>query len=419
MRRSRVVLAEALVAAAALVAASCGGAEQRASRPPSSGATASPTGTASSGPTGSPVPSPSASTTGSPTQERSDRTWHRSFDFAVHGVAADVEGNAYVTGLAPSGPAEEWGEPMEMVLAKVDPGGQRVWLQRWRSTSRRYPDAVGFDVAVSADGGVLYVAGEIMLPPWEATRPYLWAYSSAGELLWSRPTARYGWPSAAAAGSTGVVVGGSDSVGAFGPDGDRLWVEPFEEPSGEHCDAVDDVAIGAEGEIYAAGFLDTTPTCGSIEGGDYQDADVVVQQRAASGDLVWSTVLDDPGVTDNDWARAVAVAGDEVFVAGEVDGSAWLALVSPGGAVVWERSWGDDGATVGALDAAPWDAVYVASSSGLRRFTPEGDLTWERRVRLDDEEAVSGLASAPGRVLYVAAGGGFSVWTGDLWRTRP
>jgi hypothetical protein len=337
----------------------------------------------------------------------------------VRGIAVDGEGDAYVTGLAPFGPPEDWGQAMEMVLAKVDPGGEQVWVRRWQSTSKRYPDAVGADVAVSADGSVVYVAGQVMLPPWEATRPWLWAYSSVGELLWSRPTSPYGGTSGAATGTSGVVLGGYGSVAAWGPDGGRLWVESFEEPTGEHCDAVSDVAVGSEGEIYAVGFLDMTPTCGSIEGGAYEDADVVIQERAASGDLRWSTVLDDPGVTDNDWGRAVAVAGEDVFMAGETDGRAWLALVSPEGEVVWERSWGQTGTTVGALDVAPWEAVYVAGSADLRRFTPDGDLTWERHLRLDDGVAVSGLATAQGRLLYVAAGGGFSAWTGDLWRMRP
>jgi hypothetical protein len=335
-------------------------------------------------------------------------------------VAADDEGNAYLTGLAPFGPAQDWGRSMEMVLAKIDPAGDQVWVQRWQSASKRYPDAAGLDVSVTADGSRVWVAGEIMLPPWEATRPRLWAYSSAGELLWSVPTFPYGATSAAAAGSTGVVVGGWGWVGAWSPPGDRLWTTPFEEPSGEHCDAVGDVAIGAEGEIYVVGFLDTTPTCASVEGGMYEDADIVIQRRDSSGGLVWSMVRTDPGVTDNDWAYAVDTARGRVLVAGEVDGRAWLARVSSDGEVVWERSWGATGTKADALDVAPWGAVYVTSlPGGLRRFAPEGDLTWQRRFHLDEDEFLSGVATAPGRVLYVAAGGGFSVWEGDLWRIGP
>jgi hypothetical protein len=355
----------------------------------------------------------------SPTPSEISTTWHRSFDFSVQAVAADDDGNAYVTGLAPFGPARDWGQSMEMVLAKIDPSGEQVWMERWQSSSMRYPDAAGFDVTVSENGSLIYVAGEVMLPPWEAVRPRLWAYSSAGELLWSLPTFPYGGTSAAGADSAGVVVGGWGSVGAWDREGDRRWTESFEEPPGMHCDAVNDIAIGARGEIYAVGFLDTTPTCASIEGGEYRDADVVIQRRAPTGDLVWSEVLTDVGVTDNDWARAVDAAGSQLLVTGEVDGHAWLARVSSDGEVVWERSWGVTETTAYGLDAAPWGAVYAMSGSRLRRLTPEGELVWERRLRLGEERVLSGVASAPGRVLYVAAGGGFSVWEGDLWRMRP
>jgi hypothetical protein len=94
--------------------------------------------------------------------------------------------------------------------------------------------------------------------------------------------------------------------------------------------------------------------------------------------------------------------------------------VSSDGRVVRQTSWGETNTMAHALDVAPWNAVYVTSlQGGLRRFTPEGDLTWQRRLRLEDERRACGVATAPGRVLYVAAGGGFSVWEGDLWRMRP
>jgi hypothetical protein len=140
-------------------------------------------------------------------------------------------------------------------------------------------------------------------------------------------------------GPRGGGGGGGGGGGAWSSQGDRLWSVPFEERSGEHCDSVADVAIGAEDEIYVVGFIDTTPTCASVEGGLYEDADVVIQRRDPSGGLVWSTVLADPGVTDNDWANAVDTAGGEVLVAGEVDDRAWLARVSSDGEVVWQNFW--------------------------------------------------------------------------------
>jgi hypothetical protein len=400
--------------AVALVGAGCSDTEDRAAPPQPS---ASISAVVPPSPTSSPTPTVSPSATVSPTPSETPTTWHRSFDFSVQAVAADQDGNAYVTGVAPFGPAQDWGRSMEMVLAKIDPSGEQVWVQRWQSTSERYPDAAGFDVTVSDDGSRVYVAGEVMLPPWEAVRPRLWAYSSAGELLWSLPTFPYAATSGAGAGSAGVVVGGWGSVGAWDPEGERLWAVPFEEPPGMHCDAVNDVALGAQGEIYVVGFLDTTPTCASVEGGDYQDADIVIQERAPTGDLVWSNVLTDADL-DNDGAHAVDVVGSQVFVGGEIDDEAWLARVASDGDVVWERSWGV-GTAVDGLDAASWEAVYAISGSLLQRFTPEGELVWERRPRLDEETALSGVASAPGRVLYVVAGGGFSVWEGDLWRMRP
>lgn len=396
-----------------LVAASCGqGAEPVRSPSPTSalasGTTAPPAPTETSSPT-----TPSASPTEPPAS-----TWHRALDFSVAALDADDEGNVYVTGFVPFGPAEELGQAVEMVTAKVEPDGRPLWSQTWRSTSRRFPDAAGRDVTISPDGSVVYVGGAIMLPPWEAERPWLWAYSSEGDLLWSRAVARYGGTSATAAGATGVIAGASGLVIAFGSDGSRLWVRPFEDPAGDHCDSVTDVALGDRGEVYAAGFLDRTPTCGAIEGGAYEDADIVVQKRSPSGDLLWSRVLTDPGVTDNDRALAVDVAGGTIVVAGERDGRAWLARLSTDGEIAWERVWGEPGWPASAVSVAPWDALYVLGPPrGLIRLTTDGDVLWNRRLQLSPGESPSGLATSPGDAIFVTADV-FSV-EGDLWRLPP
>jgi hypothetical protein len=336
-------------------------------------------------------------------------SWHRSLEFSVGGVATDADGNVYVTGMVPFGAPGDMGQPVAMVLEKRGPDGERLWIARWESDSARYPDAAGRDVAVSPDSSVVYVAGADMLPPWEAEQGRLWAYSSGGELLW---TERTDMSQAVATTSDGAVIGGGGQVGAVGEDGNWLWREVFEEPSGPHCDGVEDLATAPDGDFYAVGYLDATPTCGSLEGGAYEDADVVIQRRAPNGALVWSLVLADPGVTDNDWGRAVDAAGAGIFVAGEVDGRAWLARVSASGEIVWERSWGGPAPATDA-DAAAWDAVYVTDGETLRRFAPDGQLVWARRRDVDAGEVLSGVATAPEGLVYMA-GDVFPV-EGDLW----
>ena len=330
----------------------------------------------------------------------------------------------YVTGFVPYGRAHEWGRSVAMVLEKTDPDGRQVWIREWRSSSRRFPDAAGWDVAAPPDGAVVYVAGSVMLPPWEAQRLRLWAYSPEGILRW---TQRSRMSFAATAGPTGVVVGSAGSLGALEPDGRPLWIRDFVEPEEEHCDVVGDVALGHQGEIYAVGYLDMTPTCAEMEGGAFEDADIVMQKRSPSGELIWSQVLTDPEA-DNDSALSVAIAGRWIFVAGVRDGRAWLARLSTEGEIAWERRWGGTG-TVHPVDlcAARPGAVYVlanrrepASHRGpviLRRYTLEGNLQMERRLRLHGEASASGVATGPDEALYVTAHD--FEGSGDLWRLHP
>lgn len=362
--------------------------------------------------------SPSAATP-SPTTSEPRLTWQRSLAFAAEAVVTDADGNAYVTGFVPVGPATDVGRSVAMVLERSGPDGEPAWTRRWRSKDEMFSDAAGSDVTVSPDGRVVYVAGEIMIPPWENRRVRLWAYSADGDLLWSRQTDGYAFGAAVGATATDVVVGGSGWLSAWSTDGEPRWSEPFVEPSGPHCDLVSDVAVGDGDRLYVVGSLDRTPTCGEMEGGAFEDADVVIQQRSGSGELVWSRILTDPGA-DNDWGRAIDVIGDEVYVAGEQDDRPWLARMSARGDIVWARRWGAPGSVVwtAGVSAATWGAVYVLADRGplvLQRYTPEGDLEWDRRERV--EPVAEGVATAPDGVLYVVAGD-FSE-TGELMRMRP
>jgi hypothetical protein len=48
-----------------------------------------------------------------------------------------------------------------MVLERTDANGERVWIRDWTSSDESYVNATGTDVAVSPDGTLVYVAGEV------------------------------------------------------------------------------------------------------------------------------------------------------------------------------------------------------------------------------------------------------------------
>ncbi len=351
-----------------------------------------------------------------------DPVWHRAIGSSVEGLATDDAGNVYVTGFAPSKGSGYW----TMMLRKLDPDGRRVWWTTWSSPSRRYPHAAGFDVAVPPAGDVVYVAGAVMNDSTEVCLTRLWAYSPDGRLVWTLRSARSALSVAVGAGADGLVAGGHGWLGAWAADGSPLWSGPFEDPAGEHCDAVEGTAVGSRGEIYAVGFLDVMPTCGAVEGGDPQDADIVIQKRSSSGTVLWSRILTDAEV-DNDEALSVDVVGRRILVSGEADGHAWLARVSPGGEIEWERSWGKPGITARAVgvSVAPSGPVYAVADLRrtpsrthgalvLRRYGLDGRLESARRTAMDGGKVASGVATAPGGVVYVAAS--LFAQAGDLWR---
>ena len=53
----------------------------------------------------------------------------------------------------------------------------------------------------------------------------------------------------------------------------------------------------------------------------------------------------------------------------------------------------------------------------LRRYTLEGNLQMERRLRLHGEASASGVATGPDEALYVTAHD--FEGSGDLWRLHP
>lgn len=124
------------------------------------------------------------------------------------------------------------------------------------------------------------------------------------------------------------------------------------------------------------------------------------------------------GASDDD-ARGVSIATDgSVYVAGVTASfgagrtDAFLLKLTPGGSLLWQRTWGGnnvDEAT--AVAVAPDGSVYVAGTTTsfgpgnpafLLKFSPRGDLVWQRTWGGGNVEFANGVAVAGDGSIYVA-----------------
>jgi len=365
----------------------------------------------------------------------------------LNAVAASDDGHVYVTGTRGSytGP---------MLVRAYGPGGALRWTRSWRpkGTYTR-----GVDVAVGPDGTV-YVLGAVAPEGFEGQSWFLRAYSPDGRLLWRRAApdwrenpypARFA--SGVAAGSGLVVLSGYDHgccgdsywhdgwVRAYDTSGDLRWVIDFESPGLRRTlDAANDVAIGALGRIYVAGWI----AMGRETETTRADHEVMIQKLAPSGDVLWTRILRDRGKEDRDEAHAVAVRGNLLMVAGlagdpEAYDDAWLARFTVGGQIVWERSWfrGERYSWPRDIAIGASGATYVVGEVRdlgdrgtdlfLRRYEPRGRLGWQLLLEEDLRHLTgTGVDGAAADTLFVTGYGSDERWgdppyTGYLWRFDP
>jgi len=355
--------------------------------------------------------------------------WRRTFDPngntlvgpPVRAIASDAAGNVFATGTI--GMNDGWSA---MILVKYAADGELLWQRTWRAMSGFHRHTIGFAVAVSPGGRTVYVGGAQLNDSTEEAISRVWSYTSVGDWRWSRVA----WPSstvvrAVLARPSGVVAAGSTHgelgplnglLAAFAADGARRWRDDFDVRARSRLtDVVHGLALDSAGRIYAVGSQDTERDIGP-PGAVPRDA--VIQQRSATGEVLWTRVLRDPGVRDWDDALAVDASGVRIFVAGQRDawrerpGRAWLMRLSPSGAIRWQRVWGPPppvGATAVGVSIAPGGGLYVVGRAGtamvLRRLSLAGDLVSERRR---DHTVPTGVTNGEGGGLY--ASGDASVW---------
>ncbi|MBU1748757.1 MAG: SBBP repeat-containing protein, partial [Chloroflexi bacterium] len=272
-----------------------------------------------------------------------------------YGIAVDSSGNVYVTGRSGGGWTGDGGAPplhtrtggYDIAVLKLSSAGAYQWHTFYGGGG----DERGTDIAVAA-GGDVYVAG----------------YSTAA------------WTGDGGAAPLHAYIGGDDiHVLKLSSAGAYQW-HTFYGDSG--TDRGSAITVDGSGDVYVAGNSATTWT------GDGSAAplhaytasvDIAVLKLSSAGVYQWHTFYGDSGA---DRGSAIAVAGGDVYVAGNSDATwtgpsgegplhAYTASVdsavlklSSAGAYQWHTFYGDSGADNGnAIAVAGSGGVYVAGSS--------------------------------------------------------
>lgn len=325
-----------------------------------------------------------------------------------YGVAADAEGNCYVTGHYQSTDADFSGRKLvnrgdyDLFVAKYDRGGVLQWIQTAGGKGYDY----GHGIAVDPKGDIVItgaVVGEsdfggAPIPNEPGSHIFCAKYHADGALVWSKVAtgkASGSGHGVAIDGKGNIYIGGlSAGTGQFGdkplstptgssavvaklsPGGEVLWVsQQFGEPS---C-LFHEITCDVEGRVWASGMFKGKASVGSetyTTTGD-KDSDALLCHFDTEGKLLWSRVGQGPGI---DYGLGVATDGrGNCFLTGEFTDQFKL-----GGETLQSR---------GATD------IYVA------KFDVKGTLRWITQAGGDKGDNAYTMVCDPNGNLYL--GGSF------------
>ncbi len=346
------------------------------------------------------------------------RTIWDSFPHDGVGVTVDSAGNVFVASTTYSEDFdgainEHHGESLESdevwgdaYVAKLSPMGETLWV---RYLGGGFEDRA-MSVAVDAEGNVVVVGSTMSEDFSGAMNGYHggWAdtfvakLSTTGELLWAK------------------YLGGSRKDDGL------------------------DIAIGPADEILVTGWTNSVDFSGALnhphgvgEDGWWWWGDAFVAKLSADGELLWSTYV---GGTDDDGGLAISVdavgnayitgftesddlgEANNSFVGGYYD--AFLAKVSPEGALLWTTYFGGSGEESGfGIAVADCGDVFVTGGTlstdlaganneyyggiadgFVARFSPSGTLLWSTYIGGRGQESGFDIAIDADGYAWVTGG---------------
>jgi uncharacterized delta-60 repeat protein len=274
----------------------------------------------------------------------SETTWGGSLSEVTNAAAVAPDGSVYLTGFATS--FDPFGRD-NAFLVKFAADGAFSW-QRTFHGAQQFGIDRGNGVAVAPDGSV-YVAGQTV---GVGNDLLLLKFAPDGALVWQRSWDGGGQETgegvAVAADGSVYVTGTTDSFGGFGhlvvlrfaPDGTLVWQRIRDVATDAAVGAGQAIAVGADGNIYAAGVVPRAVI------GEF---DMLLLKLDPQGALVWQRSLAAADVADS--RGGVTVAGDgSVVVAGGIQAvtrrtavnDTFVAKFGSGGSLVWGRGFGGD-----------------------------------------------------------------------------
>ena len=290
-----------------------------------------------------------------------NQTWGEVNNDEGYGIALDLTGNIYVTGINVVNP----GVDNDMVLVKYNSSGVQKWNRTWGGGS----DERGYDVAVDSSGNIFVTGMTVSFGP-GTCGAFLVKYNSSGSQLWNQTwgdgAIEYG--NAIALGTSGNIYL-SGSTTSYGPPNTNVFLVQFNSSGdwqwsqfwgGGSIEVAADITIDSQENIYVAGSTN------SFTAGGY---DTLLIKYNISGSQQYNRTW---GGTLDDTLSSIALDSlDNIYLTGSTssygaDGKDMLLMkYNNAGTLQWNRTWGgslDESGNAIRLDTS--EDIFVAGYTG-------------------------------------------------------